>query len=290
MDVLTTRERINETGVLCEVGDTAQLDLVVVRDGEHVAGPRNEGLAELASLLAAHRDVVQVWLVGTQAAGAGDGLVEGGVNAPIRCHLCKQTLAVGGAKLLELAVVEQRVDELGPLVSQLLQCLRVGGEACLRLLHWGEFALLEKDLAQLNGRVEVELPPSDLVHLGHESLALGGEPLVECAQFGDVDRDTCVLHAGEDPHKRVLDVAVQRSHPLCIECRLDCGSKAGHSKGSAGRGDDLVGRAVTKVELATRCAPGRKGVAGVPLEQIADRVPTVGWVEKIGSDGSVERK
>ena len=47
-------------GVVGEVGDAAQLDLVVVGDQQLVPGARHERGAEHATLLAAHRDVVQV--------------------------------------------------------------------------------------------------------------------------------------------------------------------------------------------------------------------------------------
>ena len=51
-------------GVLGEVGDAAQLDLVVVGDEQLAARRGDERLAEQPALLAAHRDVVQVRLVG----------------------------------------------------------------------------------------------------------------------------------------------------------------------------------------------------------------------------------
>ena len=83
VDVLAGLERGDEAGVLGEVGDAAQLDLVVVGDEQLVAGGGDERLAEGAADLAAHRDVVQVRRVGAQPAGAGHRLVERGVDAPV---------------------------------------------------------------------------------------------------------------------------------------------------------------------------------------------------------------
>ena len=83
MDVLATGERCDEAGVGGQVGDAAQLDLVVVGDHQLVAGCGDERLAERPTLLGTHGDVVQVRLVGAEAAGAGDGLVEGGVDPAV---------------------------------------------------------------------------------------------------------------------------------------------------------------------------------------------------------------
>ena len=91
-------------------------------------------LAEQAALVAAHRDVVQVGPVGAEPAGAGDGLVERGVDAPVGRDLGEQPLAVGAPQLLDLAVLQQRADELGPLVAQLLERRGVGRGAGLGLL------------------------------------------------------------------------------------------------------------------------------------------------------------
>ena len=64
-----------------------------------------------------------------QPARAGHRLVERGVDATVRRDLGQQALAVGRAQLLDLAVLQQRVDELGPLVAQPLERRRVGGVA-----------------------------------------------------------------------------------------------------------------------------------------------------------------
>ena len=55
-----------------QVGDAAELDLVVVGDEEVAPGRRDEGGAERPTLLRPDRDVVQVRRVGREAAGAGD--------------------------------------------------------------------------------------------------------------------------------------------------------------------------------------------------------------------------
>ena len=64
VDVLTAGERLDQAWVVSEVGDTAQLDLVVVGDEQLEARRGHERLAEAAAELGAHGDVVQVRRVG----------------------------------------------------------------------------------------------------------------------------------------------------------------------------------------------------------------------------------
>ena len=65
VDVLSGRERLDQAGVLREVGDHPQLDLVVVGDEQRHALGRDERPPEPPPLLGADRDVVQVGLVAT---------------------------------------------------------------------------------------------------------------------------------------------------------------------------------------------------------------------------------
>ena len=83
VDVLLARERGDQPGIGGEVGDAAQLDLVVVGDEHHVAGGRHEHPPEVPAFVTTHRDVVQVRPVEAEPPGAGDGLVERGVDAPV---------------------------------------------------------------------------------------------------------------------------------------------------------------------------------------------------------------
>src|SRR5208283_2156438 len=102
----------------------------------------HEGFAEATADEAAHRDVVQVRLVRGKATGAGDGLVERGVNAPVGGDLGEQALSVGGAQFLDLPVSKEGVHErVG--VAQAQQALSVGGVPGLRTLLRNELELVE---------------------------------------------------------------------------------------------------------------------------------------------------
>ena len=250
--------------------------------------PGDEHRPELPALLAADGDVVQVRLVAGQPPGAGDRLVERGVDAPVGGDLRQQALAVGAAQLLDLAVGQQRLDELGPLVAQLLQAGGVGAGAGLGLLHRREAALGEQDLAQLDRRVEVERPADDLVQHAGQALHLGGQALEQDAQLVDVDGDAGVLHPGEHAHQRVLDRVVEVAHALLVERGEQRPGDAVDRQRLAGGAHGVV-VALTEVELAGchRVAVGEAHVR-VALEQPGDRVRGLGRVEQVGGDRGVE--
>ena len=290
MDVLAALERGDQPGVVGQVGDAAQLDLVVVGDEELPARLRDEGPPEEPALVGAHRDVVQVGLVGRQPAGARDGLVEGGVDATVGPDLAQEPLAVGRPELLDLPVGEERVDQLGPLVAQALERRGVGGEAGLGALLRRQPALVEQDLAQLRRRVEVERPARDQVHLLLQPLAVLGEPLVELAQLVDVDARARRAPCGPAPAR-----AGSRS-------RRRAGASPGASSAASTAGASrFTARAARAARWASSTAdPPRSSwpaaassvghrVRRVALEQLAERVAVLGRVEEVGGDGRVER-
>ena len=90
----------------------------------------------------------------------------------------------------------------------------VGRVARLGLLLRRQPTLAVEQLAELDRRVEVERAPGDVVDLVGEALHLTGQAVVDGAQLGHVDADPHVLHPGEHPHERVLDLGVQPRHSL----------------------------------------------------------------------------
>ncbi len=226
-----------------------------------------------------------------QSTGTGDGLVEGGVDPPVGGDLGQQPFAVGRAQLLDLAVLQQRVDELRPLVAHPLQRRGVGRVAGLRALLRRQAPLVEQDLAQLDRRVDVELPPDDVVEVLGEAGDLAGEVVAERLQLGGVDGDADVLHAGQHAHEGVLDVGVELGHALRLQRPLERGSEAADGEGEPRGAPRVVDAGVAEVELA-----GRVGIVDgecvrrVLLEQRADRVLRLGRVDQVGGDGGVEHQ
>ena len=97
-----------EPGVGGEVGDAAQLDLVVVGDEQLAAGRGDERLAEQPALLPAHRDVVQVGRSELSRPVRATVWLNVAWIRPSAATSAEQPLAVGAAQLLDLAVLQQR--------------------------------------------------------------------------------------------------------------------------------------------------------------------------------------
>src|SRR5207248_5782660 len=107
---------------------------------------------EAAPFFTADGDVVKVGVLRTQPTGAGDGLVEAGVDAVVTGDEGEQALAVGRPELLDLAVAQKLLDD-GVLAPQFLERRGVGGEARLGSLLRLQAELLEQDAAQLLGGI-----------------------------------------------------------------------------------------------------------------------------------------
>ena len=213
VDVIAGFEGGDEPWVLGQVGDAAQLDLVVIGDEEREPVRRHECPPEGLAFLRTHRDVVEVRGIRGQATGSRHGLVEGGVDPPVGSDLGQQPLPVGGAQLLDLAVAKEVVDDR-VLALELLEGRRVGGVTGLGLLGGGQPELVEQDGPQLGGRVDVEALAGVLLDAGGQILHLGGEPIVEVLEFGPVDAHPEVLHTGQHRHQRGLDLIVQGPQAL----------------------------------------------------------------------------
>ena len=100
MDILPAAERVLHVLVAGDMGQDAQLDLAVIGVHQHAARLCNKVGPQLAAQLGADGDVLQVGVIGGEAAGAGLGLVEPGVNAAILADDFQQTLHIGGVQLL----------------------------------------------------------------------------------------------------------------------------------------------------------------------------------------------
>ena len=289
VDVDTAAERLDQPGVGSEVSDAAQLDLVVVGDQQRVAGRRHEGLAELAALVAANRDVVEIRLIAAETPGAGDGLVESRVDPAVGSNLGHQAGSVGAAELLHLPVPHQRIDELRPLVAQPQQRRCVGRVPGLGLLLRCQLLLGVQQFAQLNRRVEVERPTDDALELGRESFALQCEVLVESLQLGHVDGDADVFHLGEHTDQGVLDRGIQLGHALLVECGLQCRRQVCDRQRATAGDAPVVVALLAEIELSGRRRIVRRQlVRGVALQQVGERVSNVGGVDQVRGDRHVE--
>ena len=270
------------------MGDHAQLDLVVVGDQELPALGGDEGPPEASPFFTADGDVVKVGVLRTQPAGAGDGLVEAGVDAVVTGDESEQALAVRRPELLDLAVAQKLLDD-GVLAAQFLERRGVGGEARLGSLLRLQAELLEQDAAQLLGGIDDERLAGVVLDLLLEPAHLRLETVDEAPQILDVDAHAHLLHARQNTDERPLDVVVQLEQVAGVHCRAKGRRQTGHGHcTSPGVLSGLVLAAV-EVELA-----GGRGVGRAQLEaevahgQVLEQVVGLTGVYEVGGDGRVE--
>ena len=289
MDVVACLEGGDQARVLSQVGDAAQLDLVVVGDQQLAARRSDERGAEHPSPLGPHRDVVQVGRVGAEPAGAGHRLVEGGPDAVVGADLGQQAHAVGGAQLLHLAVAEQVVHD-GMLAPQLLQRLCVGGVAGLGALGGGEPEIVEQHFGNLLGRVDVDVAPRVREHLAAQFLGLGVEFVADRFQHRPVHSDPEVLHAGQHPDQRHLHLVVEAVQALRGQCLAQRQDQAVDGQRGPSRLLGGIDGVAAEVETPLLWGVGGRVCAGVAAGQVAQVVAGVGRVEEVGGQHGVDQR
>ena len=225
-----------------------------------------------------------------QPAGAGHGLVERGVDAAVGRDLGQQALAVGRPQLLDLAVLQERVDD------------RATGRAAARATRrrwrsrsWSSSAASRPRSSNRISRswgVELRLNVGRRRAAPRPASRLQSsrEALVEPAQLVDVDADADVLHPGQHADERVLDLVVELAHALRVERRLERPAPGGRRPAPA-RAAAL--RVVDARRRRSRAGPrARRRSASVsrrvPRQQLVERVAGLGRVEQVGGDRRVE--
>ena len=185
----------------------------------------DEGLADVAADVGADGDVLQVGVGRTQAAGDGDGLVEGGVDAlGDRVDLVLEGDEVGVDEFGELAVLKNEAGDLrgdGVVLGEFLENFGVGGVAGLGFLDRleaqagavGVVGLVEQGFAELLGAVVVEGAVDGVeggfVDLLGEGVDAGLEALALAVEFVGVDEHAVVFEFGEDRDQGHFDGAVE---------------------------------------------------------------------------------
>ncbi len=210
VQVLAGAERLDQPLVAGQVRHDPHLDLAVVGGHQHaVGGTDHERLPDPPALVGADGDVLQVGVGGGQPAGGGDGLLEGGVDAPVVGDRPQQTVHCG-LQLVDVPVGQQVLEErvLGGRV-EVLQRLRVGGVAGLGALGLGHAQLVEQHDLELLGRAEVDLLADHPVGVLRDLLEPGEEVGGQRGQVVDVDRDAGRLHLGQHRHQRHLHLGEQ---------------------------------------------------------------------------------
>ena len=164
VDVEAVREGALQLRDVADVGQQPQLDLAVVGADQHVARLGDEGLADLAALLGAHRDVLQVGIVGREPARwwsrparrrCAPGRCSARPPGPGRRCRCPSAWRAGASRAAARG-------SAWPWAARSSSTAGVGAPgAGGGLLAAGQAHLAEQHVADLLGAAEVERPADD---------------------------------------------------------------------------------------------------------------------------------
>ena len=172
-----------------DMGQQAQFDLAVVGADQLRALGRDEGLADAAAFLGAHRDVLQIGIGGGQAPGRGRRHRIGRMHAAgLGIDVGRQRIGIGAAQLGQAAPFQHLLGDGMALRRHVFQHIGVGGPgAGLGLAAAFQLHAVEQDFAQLLGRADIELAARQLVDFGFQRRLRLGEIVGQLAQQVGID-------------------------------------------------------------------------------------------------------
>ena len=191
MNVDAVGEGLLQLRDIGHMGQHAQFDLAVVGADQLRSGRRHEGGADLAALLGAHRDVLQIGFGRGETARGGCRHRVAGVDAAgLRVDVARQRVGIGRAQLGQLPPVEHAPRQFHALAGEILQRVGVGRPgAGGRLASAGQAHAAIEHVAQLLGRADVEALARQIVDLRLDRRRRRGELVREPLQHVGVDDD-----------------------------------------------------------------------------------------------------
>ena len=165
VNVEPVAERLLEHGNVGDLRKQPQFDLRIIRRHQLVAGRGDEGAADLAAVLGAHGDVLQVRLVRRQPPGGGRRQRVGGVDAMgLRMHIGRQRVGIGRFQFRDLPPLQDLPGEIVARFREFVEDLRRGRpRAGLGLGAAGYSHLAEQDVADLLRAADVDRLAGDLL-------------------------------------------------------------------------------------------------------------------------------
>ncbi len=277
-----------------DLGQEPQLDLRIVGGNELRARRGDEGAPDLAALLGADRDVLQVRLGGGEAAGRGRGeRIEGVHPMGAGIDVFRQRVGIGRPELGDLAPLEDLLRQRMPFLGELVEHARAGRPLTgLGLGAARQPELAEQDVAELLGAARIERLAGKLLDLGLERARALGEFAGEPRQHLPVDRDAAPLHAREHRHQRPFQRLVDGADVLGDDARLE---QLPQPQGHVGVLGGVFGRPAD-ID-AVECQPGfsrageRVGVDGLVIEialrQLLEAMTRAPGIDHVGHQHDV---
>ena len=174
---------------------------------------------------------MQIGLRGAEPPSGGDGHLEAGTHPSIGGDDLQKAVHIGTFQLGVLPVLQNLAHDR-VLAPKLVQHLRVGGVAGLRLLVGGHPQFIEEDFPQLLGGVDIELPGVG-IYLLLQRLQRGGERFAEALEGSGVHPEACVLHLCKHLTQGQLHVEIQPVHAGLFQLWQHCLMQRGYGGGIA---------------------------------------------------------
>ena len=208
VEVLARAERPAHGLVARDVREQAQLDLRIVGVDEDIPRRGDEHPAHLAAELGACGDVLQVRLGRREPPRRRHRHLKARADAPVGADGLQKPVGIGALELGVLPVLQHvRHDRHA---AQLIEHVRVCAPAGLGFFAVRELHVLEEDLPELLGGVDVEGRARGGVDLLLKLRDRGLQRLAELGERRTVDEKAALLHPGEHRAQRQLDVVVER--------------------------------------------------------------------------------
>ena len=217
MNIETLRKRFLQRPDIGDMRQQPKLDLTIVGTDQLHALRRHKRRADLAPLVRADRNVLQIRIVRRQPPGRRRRHGIRSVDAPrMRIDVSRQRVRVRAFQLGHLPPVDDLARQIVSLDRQLFQRIRV----CRPLPGLGFLAarqteLAEQNIAKLLGRTQIEplarQPVDRLLQPRHPLRKAMRQPRQHLA----IDQHPRLFHIGKHRHQRPFQRFINRGQPLC---------------------------------------------------------------------------
>ena len=214
-----------------------EFDLRIIRGEQHVAGLGGEGGANLAAQFRADRNVLQIRICRRQSSRRGAGLVEGGVQAAGRgTEQRRQRVDIGGLEFGKLAVLQHQARDFVVFGEAFEDIDRRRDRLAFAVLHrLGQVELVEENVAELLGRIDVEFDAGEPVNFFGLGVNLALQAGRHFGESAGIDLHAGLFHAGEHWDEGKVDVFVELRQPGLLDFVAQRGGQTAGDVGSFGK-------------------------------------------------------
>ena len=216
MDIHTTAESLLHSCIARNMGKDTQFDLAVVRIYQDTTRLGNKHFPNLRAQISPHGDILQIGLSGRKPTGSSYQILECGMNATILTNSFHQAFCIGGVQLCKHPVIHNRRDN-GVLIFQFLQHFCIGGITGFCLLNRRQTQLIEKQLTQLFGRIDIKRPVSISKNQSFTISNTLRKHFTKLFQLLLVNSYAGFFHLVKHRAKRQLDLIIQAVHSQLLQ-------------------------------------------------------------------------